>query len=552
MSRQFRIAVYMRLSKAEESNAVNGNAVCCNAVYCMEESDGSNSIRMQRQLLLAFVREHFAGCEPIEFSDDGYSGTNFQRPAVRRLLALVKEGGVDCIIVKDFSRFSRDYIELGTYLDRIFPFLGVRFISVNDGYDSDQDRGGTGELDTAFKSLLYDFYSRDLSVKVKSALKVKRESGQYVSGNCPFGYRKAPDNRHSLVVAEDEAKIVRQIFDMAELGMSSVQIAKTFNEQGMKTPIEYKIEKGEAARKPKGKGFVWSSAAICHILRNETYTGDMVYGKYTKNEVGGANHLRPEREWGSFCGHHEAIIDRERFEKIRNTRSAKRNGEKTKDSPQSGLSLCRKKHPLTGKIVCGCCGRNLFLHTGKHPYFRCPSLSVKPVEQCVKKADAEFLSEAVLRAIRQKAVAKENKEKLWKERGKALTEQVNRQRARKRTLEAEKNLLWLQRIESYERREDLNRLRERDKALDGQISEIKEAIKVSEKELKREETPEALFAFLGMSELTEELAATWIEHVLVGAGQEIGICWKASERVFSVDKTDDLLYNGLRSLSTRM
>lgn len=525
MSRHSKIAIYMRLSKAEDF---------------ITESDESNSIRMQRRLLRAFVQEHFADCEPMEFSDDGYSGINFERPEVGRLLALVREGAVDCIIVKDFSRFSRDYIELGTYLDRIFPFLGVRFISVNDGYDSSQNQSGTGELDTAFKSLLYDFYSRDLSVKVKSALKAKRESGQYVSGNCPFGYRKDPDNRHSLVVAEDEAEIVRRIFAMAEQGMSSVKIAKTLNEQEIKTPIEYKMEKGAAARKPKGKEFVWSSAAICHILRNETYTGDMVYGKYSRNEVGGANHLKPEREWRIFCSHHEAIIDRERFEMIRNVRSTKR-------------SRCsRQKHPLTGKAVCGCCGRNLFLHMAGHPYFRCPSLSVKPMDRCVKKADAALLSESVLHAIRKRVETREDMEQLWKERGAMLSEQLNRQRTRKKALEIERNLLRLQRMKSYERKEDLSRFRDRDMALGRQLLETEQAIKASEEELKKEQTPEVLFAYLGMTGLTKELAAVWIDHITVGSGQEMEICWRVDNHVFSVDKTEDFHYNGLRSLTTRI
>lgn len=530
MSRHSKIAIYMRLSKVEDVNANN----------YMTESDESNSIRMQRRLLYAFVREHFADCEPMEFSDDGYSGINFQRPEVGRLLAMAREGAVDCIIVKDFSRFSRDYIELGTYLDRIFPFLGVRFISINDGYDSSQDQSGTGELDTAFKSLLYDFYSRDLSVKVKSALKVKRESGQYVSGNCPFGYRKDPNDRHSLVVAEDEAEIVRRIFAMAEQGMSSVQIAKTLNEQGIKTPIEYKMEKGAATRKPKGKEFVWSSAVICHILRNETYIGDMVYGKYSRNEVGGANHLKPEREWGIFCGHHEAIIDRERFEMIRNAHSTKRR------------SSSRQKHPLTGKAVCGCCGRNLFLHMARHPYFRCPSLSVKPMDQCVKKADAAFLSESVLHEIRKRVEMRGDMEQLWKERKEVLSEQLNRQRSRKKALEAERNLLKLQQMKSYEHKEDLSRFGERGNALERQLLETEQAIKVSEKELKKEQTPEELFAFLGMTGLTQELAAAWIDHITVGTGQEIEICWSVDNHVFSVDKTEDFHYNELRSLATRI
>ena len=152
------IAIYMRLSKEDE--------------FSHEES---NSITMQRLLLRDYAREHFLQAKISEFSDDGYSGTNFDRPGVQALLDAVKNAEINCIIVKDFSRFARDYIELGSYLEQIFPFMGVRFISINDKYDSDQYSGNVADIDVNFKNLLYDLYSKDLSIKIKASVRAVKE-----------------------------------------------------------------------------------------------------------------------------------------------------------------------------------------------------------------------------------------------------------------------------------------------------------------------------------------------------------------------------------------
>ena len=169
------------------------------------------------------------------------------------MLDLVKQAALDCIVVKDFSRFSRDYIEMGSYLEQIFPFMGVRFISVNDRYDSMEGDGRVGDLDVSFRNLLYDLYSKDLSVKVKSSLAAGKARGRYISANCPFGYEKDPGDRHMLVVAEDEAEIVRRIFDMTLEGMTSARIAGILNAEGIRTPAEFKREKSGKGQKGKGR-----------------------------------------------------------------------------------------------------------------------------------------------------------------------------------------------------------------------------------------------------------------------------------------------------------
>jgi len=292
-----------------------------------KDKEESNSIGMQRMLLRKFVAEKFSDYELSEFCDDGYTGTNFKRPGVQRLLEQVRDSMISCIVVKDFSRFARDYIELGSYLEQIFPFLGVRFLSVNDNYDSADYQGGIADIDVNFRNLLYDLYSKDLSLKVRSSLAVRKEQGQYISGNSPFGYEKDPDDRHALVIAQDEAEIVKRIFSLKVEGYSSTQIARMFNANRVKTPIEFKIEKGRTRRAPKDGKFQWSTGTICQILRNEIYIGNIVQKKYEKDFVGGRNHIRPREEWLTGYDHHEPIIERTVFEKVQEGRGKRRSSQ---------------------------------------------------------------------------------------------------------------------------------------------------------------------------------------------------------------------------------
>lgn len=294
-------------------------------------------------------------------------------------------------MVKDFSRFSRDYIDLGTYIEQIFPFMKVRFISINDCYDSDDKGRNRGNLDIAFKHLLYDLYSKDLSIKVKSSLEMKKKQGLYISGNCPFGYEKMPGNRHMLVIAEDEAQVVRKIFNLSAKGLTSSQIAKYFNEEQIKTPIQFKAEKGRTTRTPKGKKFVWEHTMICAILRNRVYAGDMVYGKYERLQVGGKNRQKPKEEWRILENHHEPIIERELFESVQKQRNLRIDKKK------------EKSHPLTGKLVCGCCGHNLIYRKNRrNPYFYCNSRYTNGMKECVSQLNAMYIQEVVLYQAQQR------------------------------------------------------------------------------------------------------------------------------------------------------
>ena len=194
-----------------------------------DDSEGeSNSIINQRKLVKDYISNipELASMPFQEFYDDGYSGSSMERPAIKQVLELARENKVQCIVVKDFSRFARNYIEMGTYLEQIFPFLGVRFISISDRYDSKDYKGKSSDIEVQFKGLIADFYVKDQSVKVKSAVSTRREQGEYCCGSAPYGYRINPENKKELVIVEDEAEVIRRVFELTNQRYSKMEICR--------------------------------------------------------------------------------------------------------------------------------------------------------------------------------------------------------------------------------------------------------------------------------------------------------------------------------------
>ena len=197
----------------------------------------SNSVVSQRRLLDGFI-EGDAGlrrCRVLEFCDDGFSGTDFRRPGFEGMMEAAKRGEIGCVIVKDFSRLGRDYIEVGSYLEQIFPLMEVRCISVNDHYDSEGVLGTAGGLNVAFKNLINMLYSRDLSKKIRSAQMARARKGEYLGGFARYGYEKSPEDKHRLVVDSEAAEVVRKIFTMAAEGVTVSGIARYLNDNGVLT-----------------------------------------------------------------------------------------------------------------------------------------------------------------------------------------------------------------------------------------------------------------------------------------------------------------------------
>lgn len=348
------LALYIRISK-EDIYKIN------------EEIDESASISHQRDLLKCVYnsREDLSGYEVVEYEDDGYSGTNFNRPSFQKMMEDIKRGNIQCIMVKDFSRFARNFLDVGEYLEQIFPFLGVRFISVNDAYDSDNKEGTAGDWDVVFKNFLYDFYSKDLSKKVISAKKSKARRGEYL-GRAPIGYVRSETKKNQLEIEPEGAKIVRFIFDMALQGHTIPKIVRMLNQAEMPTPgtLTEKVYKGKRMLVRKNTSVVcWQYNMVWGILKNRVYTGACVNFKRSKTAPCGVHTKKNEEEEQIIVpGCHEVIVTEEEFDRAFERcriMKEKRNRKNNRKRPRRTV--------LSGFCVCGYCNRVMQLNIGQ-PY----------------------------------------------------------------------------------------------------------------------------------------------------------------------------------------
>lgn len=297
-SKVYRAALYVRLSKEDGDK---------------EESD---SIVNQKDLIRAFLADKPDIHICAECVDDGYSGANFDRPSFKRMIRDIEAGRIDCVVVKDLSRFGRNFVEAGRYIDQIFPALGIRFIAVNDNYDSINGRSSSDKILIPFKNLINDAYCRDISIKVRSQLEIKRKKGDFIGSFAVYGYWKDPSDRHKLVVDEYAAAVIRDIFRWKLEGASQQRIADRLNGRGELSPMEYKRFCGLQYKsgfhvKPKAK---WTAVAISRILRNEFYVGTLVQGRRTTpNHKVKKTIQKPSEEWVRVEDSHPAIVEKEDF-----------------------------------------------------------------------------------------------------------------------------------------------------------------------------------------------------------------------------------------------
>lgn len=283
------------------------------------DKEESNSVTGQKDL----IRDYLS-CRPelVECGmkvDDGYTGSNFQRPAFQEMMADVRAGKCNCIVVKDLSRFGREYLDAGEYIEKIFPFLGVRFIAINDNYDSLHPNAESDDLIIPFKNLVNESYCRDASIKIRSQLEIKRRRGDFIGSFAVYGYLKDPDDRHRLIMDDFAADVVRDIFKWKLEGISAGDIADKLNEDGILSPMDYKKSQGLRFATPfrvnaKSR---WTAAAVLRILKNPVYTGVLAQGKNTTPSYKVKRRIeKPAEEWAVVEGRHEAIIDRMDFESV--------------------------------------------------------------------------------------------------------------------------------------------------------------------------------------------------------------------------------------------
>ncbi|MBS6261723.1 MAG: recombinase family protein [Clostridium sp.] len=531
------IGKYIRLSQADQD------------VMKKENKTESESIAHQRDLIQRYINSHadLKNCGVREFYDDGYSGTNFKRPAFERLLEQIKKGKIGCVIVKDFSRFGRDYIELGDYLERIFPFLGVRFISVNDGYDSNDYKGTTGGLDVVLKNIVYDFYSKDLSVKVITAKRAKMKHGEYIGGHVPYGLLRDPGDKHKLVIDPEAAAVVREIFGMAIEGKKLIDIARYLNEKGTETPAGYFRRKNPCKKKYRNTSALecWNDHSIRRILKQEMYYGAVVQHKREGIGVGWKHSVAvPKEEQVIVEGMHPGIVTKEEFlqaQKIFRKRGpAKR--------------VVEKNYPLWRKVRCGACGRAMPLKSGivrgvDYRYFYCQHAASQPgAGGCTKEYMREdVLNEAVWDSVKGLlAAAGSFKKKIGRKKEEmernnaAMVKKLADLQKEKAKCEADRFTNMDQFMagnmekEVYQkRRAEFTREAER---LDGLIAELETELQERET-VQDERTKEALETverFSGAEGLDQKIVDALIETVLVYDPGHVEIRWKFSDEVMKM------------------
>ena len=328
-------AIYLRLSK-EDGDLSSG------------EKKESNSIANQRKLIEDYLSRNPEITLVQEFCDDGYTGANFDRPDFQRMMEQVKTGKINCIIVKDLSRFGRDYIDSGRYIEKIFPSLGIRFIAINDNYDSAQSQQAGNEIILPFKNLINDSYSRDISIKIRSNLETKRRNGEFVGSHVVYGYRRSDDDKNKLVIDQTVAPVIQSIFSMKMDGFSPAQIADKLNKDGVPSPYEYKRQSGSKYQSGFKKQIKtdWGAKAIYRILKNEMYTGTLVQGKTTTpNHKIKSRTTKDEADWMRTENAHDAIISPSIFDMVQKLML-----EDTR-SPSGDNSV----HLFSGKVFCADC-----------------------------------------------------------------------------------------------------------------------------------------------------------------------------------------------------
>ncbi|NLL39658.1 MAG: recombinase family protein [Clostridiales bacterium] len=326
-----------------------------------EDGDGSQSIENQKEFLLSYAAEQGFWVYDI-YSDDGYSGTNFNRPGFKRMLRDIEAGRLDIVITKDLSRLGRDYIGTGEYIEKYFPSKNIRYIAVNDNVDT-----GRGLEKTApFMYVFNDFYPRDISDKVKAVFTHKKLAGEFIGSFAPYGYKKHPDIKGKLIVNEETAPVVRRIFGLFLSGCSVSDIAARLTEERIMTPSQYS---GRISSRQKNQG-IWNAAMIKRILTNPTYAGHLTQNRSRKLGVKlNKQIILPPKQWITVRDTHEPIISQEDFEKAGELLAVKSRRQRKKEG-----------HILTGLVFCGSCGSKMtFQRDGEGRRYLICSLSRKKV-----------------------------------------------------------------------------------------------------------------------------------------------------------------------------
>ena len=368
-SRIWRTALYVRLSV---------------------EDNGKDADSIENQI--ALLESYVFGCPDLStaglFVDNGYTGTNFHRPQFQQMMEAVQAGVIDCVVVKDLSRLGRNYIETSQFIEKICPFYGLRFIAVNDGFDTAAVTD-TAQLSMALSNIVNDYYAKDISRKVTSALQTKMEQGDYIGNYAPHGYCKDPENKNRLVIDPETAPVIRQIFQWRSEGVSYMGINRRLNESGIPSPGQYRLEHGiETNNNRKGRPVLWNKHMVTEILKNVVYIGHLAQKKGSQCLYAGIPyHITSEDEWIIVEHTHEPIIGAELFETVQKIN--RESAERSKANSGKYDYLPREKNIFGKKLTCAECGAVIKLHRSfnrlrdkAYFMFKCPTYAEHGSKGC--------------------------------------------------------------------------------------------------------------------------------------------------------------------------
>ena len=529
--------------KENNKAPIHENAMYVADIYLrLSKDDGdkeeSESIANQKSLILDFAKSlPDVRINKIRI-DDGYSGVNFNRPAFNEMIEDIKAGVVNCVIVKDFSRFGRNYIESGKYIQVLFPRTGVRFIAVNDSYDSAKEQGAAGNIIVPFKNMVNDAYCADISTKVRSHLEIKRKKGDFVGAFAVYGYMKDENNRNKLVVDDFAADVVRDIFIWKLNGMSALSIADKLNENGVLSPMEYKRHIGlrfSSSFKVNASA-KWQAKSVFRILSNEIYIGVLEQGKRTTPNYKVRKHIDvPKEQWARVESAHEPIIEKSLFDTVQrllkqDTRAASKNS---------------SIRPLSGIIVCADCKAAMVHKTNtsngkRYGYYVCSAHRANKAVCSTHIINSAACEKAVLDTLQIHTLSVLELEKLAKCAGESVYSKSNVQRLTAR-LDSKKdelernNAYRLSLYESYKDRiiprEDFISFKA---SYDAKIQEAETVIISLEEEIKRTAEGEAgkhdwmemYKAYADAKDLSRKMVVELIEQVSVHEKGQIEITFR--------------------------
>ena len=503
----YKAALYMRLSKDDDGTSE------------------SASITTQRKMLRSYAADQ--GFQVFdEYVDDGWSGTNFDRPDFKRMIADIEAGKVNLVLTKDLSRLGRDYITAGQYTEIYFPSKGVRYIAINDGYDSDSPYTDIAP----FKNVINEMYARDTSKKIRSAFTTKMRDGAYIAAFAPYGYQKDPADKNHLVVDTQSGEIVKQIFRLAANGALPIEIARTLNAQGTPSPAVYRcMTHEELDVNQYSQRQEWTSATITKMLRNVVYLGHTAQGKTTR--VSFKSHLtvsNPRDEWIVVENTHEALVDAETFDLVRR-RSASR--------------TCGKKgafyNLFSGIAKCADCGKNMSAtgtrKKGSPANLTCGGYKLYGADQCSNHfIDYNVLYEIVLTSLKEQlCISRGERAAILDNAQKHPLFIVKQQDHRKELGSIKKRLRELEKIigKLYEdnaagrlNNARMNKLlpkyEQEAEALENRMDaiEVEKAAPVPLEQTSREKLDKLLCQFTDVTELTPKLLFKLIDHIEIGQG----------------------------------